>query len=178
MNCLESGEHLVLGSQPVTVSNKVNYKQRKFFLVTSYASQHTILYNSGKKPKFVGCKIGSMRSRMVLLIIRRNCSCTMTSRKTHLDFEQISGCRQRSLTRPKILPRCVLSNCFFHFLVVFKVFINVSIQTVLAMNLVEDRRIMCLAALFADSQIHMEEQRYRSFKSSFLEIVFSLYIQQ
>ena len=46
------------------------------------------------------------------------------------------------------------------------------------MNLVEDRRIMCLAALFADSQIHMEERRYRSFKSSFLEIVFSLYIQQ
>ena len=68
MNCSESGEHLVLGSHPVTVSNKVNYKQRKFFLVKSliadepYASQHTILYNSGKKPKFVGCKIGSMRS--------------------------------------------------------------------------------------------------------------------
>ena len=112
MYCLESGEHLVLGRHPVIVSNKVNYKQRKFFLVTSliadepYASQHTILYNSGKKPKFVGCKIRSMRSRLVLLIIRRNCSCTMTSRKTHLDFEQISGCRQRSLTtRPKILPR-------------------------------------------------------------------------
>ena len=93
MNCLESGEHLVLGSHPVTVSNKVNYKQRKFFLVTPliagepYASQHTILCNSGKKPKFVGCKIRSMRSRLVLLIIRGTRSCTMTSRKTHLDFE-------------------------------------------------------------------------------------------
>ena len=59
MNCLESGEHLVLGSHPVTVSNKVNYKQRKFLLVASliagepHANQHTILYNSGKKPKFV-----------------------------------------------------------------------------------------------------------------------------
>ena len=93
MNCSESGEHLVLGSHPVTVSNKVNYKQRKLFLVKSlifdepYASQHTILYNSGKKPKFVGCKIRSMRSRLVLLIIRGIRSCTMTSRKTHLDFE-------------------------------------------------------------------------------------------
>ena len=62
MYCLESGEHLVLGSHPVIVSNKVNYKQRKFFLVTSliadepYASQHTILYNSGKKPKFMNVR--------------------------------------------------------------------------------------------------------------------------
>ena len=99
MNCLESGEHLVLGSHPVTVSNKVNYKQRKFLLVASliagepHANQHTSLYNRGEKAKicrisvFVGCKIRSMRSRLVLLIIRGIRSCTRTTRETHLDFE-------------------------------------------------------------------------------------------
>ena len=48
-----------------------------------------------------------------------------------------------------------------HYLLV-EVFIYVSIQNVLVMTLVEDGRIMCLVALFADSQMHMEEQRYRS----------------
>ena len=43
-----------------------------------------------------------------------------------------------------------------------EVFVNVSTQSVLVVNLVEDRRIMCLAALFADSQIHMKVRRYRS----------------
>ena len=33
-----------------------------------YASQHTILYGGGKKPKFVGCNIRSMRSRLVFLL--------------------------------------------------------------------------------------------------------------
>ena len=33
-----------------------------------YVSQHTILYNSEKRPKFVGCKIRSMRSRLVFLL--------------------------------------------------------------------------------------------------------------
>ena len=33
-----------------------------------YASQHTILYGGGKQPKFVGCKIRSMRSRLVFLL--------------------------------------------------------------------------------------------------------------
>ena len=33
-----------------------------------YASRHTILYSGGKKPKFVGCKIRSMRSRLVFLL--------------------------------------------------------------------------------------------------------------
>ena len=31
------------------------------------ARQQPILYNSEKKPKFVGCKIGDMRSRLLLL---------------------------------------------------------------------------------------------------------------
>ena len=80
MNCLESSEHLVLGTHPSTCykstswraeralfdrqaadrerRNEVNYKQRKFFFLGSliagepHANQHTILYNSGKKPKF------------------------------------------------------------------------------------------------------------------------------
>ena len=34
----------------------------------AYASQHTILCNSGKKPKFVECKIRSIRSRLVVLL--------------------------------------------------------------------------------------------------------------
>ena len=41
-------------------------------------SQHTILYNSGKKPKFVGCRIRSKRSTEVFF-------CAMTSRKMHMD---------------------------------------------------------------------------------------------
>ena len=52
-----------------------------FFLFIAgepYASQHTILYNIGEKPKFVGCKIRSMCSRVVFF-------CVMTSRKTHMD---------------------------------------------------------------------------------------------
>lgn len=32
------------------------------------ARQHTILYSSGKMPKFVGCKIRSMRNRLVFLL--------------------------------------------------------------------------------------------------------------
>ena len=93
MNCLESGEHLVLGSHPVTVSNKVNYKQQKFFSVAPliagepYASQHTILYNSGKKPKFVGCKIRSFPVDWFCLLSGGIRSFSITSPNTHLDFQ-------------------------------------------------------------------------------------------
>ena len=38
----------------------------------------TILYKSGKKPKFFGCKIRSMRNGVFFF-------CAMTSRKTHMD---------------------------------------------------------------------------------------------
>ena len=58
------------------------------------------------------------------------------------------------------------------FNLLLEVFINVSIQSVLVMNLLEDGRIMCLAALFADSQIHMEVRAKITIRSSFLEIVF------
>ena len=50
------------------------------------ASQHTILYNSGKMPKFVGRKIRSMRNRLfffyIYIIIRGIHSCVITSGKT------------------------------------------------------------------------------------------------
>ena len=36
----------------------------------AFASQHTILYNSAKKPKFVWCKIRNMWIRLVLLLSR------------------------------------------------------------------------------------------------------------
>ena len=49
----------------------------------AFASQHTILYNSGKMPKFVGRKIRRMRNRLFFfLIIRGIHSCVITSGKT------------------------------------------------------------------------------------------------
>ena len=42
----------------MTTGGELNHYLRAF------ASQHTILYNSGKMPKFVGCKIRSMRNRL------------------------------------------------------------------------------------------------------------------
>ena len=58
-----------------------------FYLVAGepYASQHTILYNSRKRPKFVGCPIRSMRSRFVCFIIRDIHSCAIISRKPNMD---------------------------------------------------------------------------------------------
>ena len=53
------------------------------------ASQHTILINSGKKAKNVGCKIRSMRSLLVFLIRGIHFS-AMTSLKPYVDVEQIS----------------------------------------------------------------------------------------
>ena len=35
----------------------------------AFASQHTILYNSGKMPKFVGRKIRSMHNRLLFLLL-------------------------------------------------------------------------------------------------------------
>ena len=46
----------------------VNWKANGYVVAGEpYASQHTILYNSEKKPNFVGCKIRSMLSRLVFL---------------------------------------------------------------------------------------------------------------
>ena len=36
-----------------------------FYCWGALARQHTIIYNSGENPKFVGCKVGSMGSWLI-----------------------------------------------------------------------------------------------------------------
>ena len=104
-----------------------------------YASQHTILCNSGKKPKIVGCKIRSMSSQFVFLLSEvftfvwwHHVNALGRDREISSKFpesKQITN--QVSVWKWLFLiPRCLY--------LLVKVFIKVSIHSVKVMNLEED----------------------------------------
>lgn len=109
------------------------------------APQHTILYNGGKKPKFVECRIGFRNMIRGVHIIWSIHFCAMTLRNMHVKDKFRVNVQSGIETRwvfsylKSFLFLLLLFRCLYFLL---EVFIKVTNQTGLVMNIEEDKRFI------------------------------------